>query len=97
MLSTEPLPIEEFVAMELATPQARAIMNTWPLPPEKVEAVVLQYFQSLGIYTVAAFGQKEVLKKQLIGYLRSSTELADMIEKARRASLKEERRNKGEA
>ena len=97
MLSTEPLPIEEFVAMELATPQARAIMNTWPLPPEKVEAVVLQYFQSLGIYTVAAFGQKEALKKQLIGYLRSSTELADMIEKARRASLKEERRNKGEA
>ncbi|NDE13881.1 hypothetical protein EBZ80_03020 [bacterium] len=97
MLSTESLPIEEFVSMQMASPQARAIMNTWPLPPERVEIVVLQYFQSLGIYTVAPFGQKEVLKEQLLRYLVSSTELADMIEKARRASLKEERRNKGEA
>lgn len=92
MLSTESLPIEEFVALELATPQARTIMNTWPLPPEKVEVVVTNYFQSLGIYSVAPFAQKEVLKGQLLRYLESSTELADMIDKARRASLKEERR-----
>ena len=40
MLSTESLPIEEFVAMELATPHARTLMGAWPLPPEKVEVVV---------------------------------------------------------
>ncbi len=95
MLSTESLPIDEFVALELSTPQARAIMSSWPLPPEKVEAVVTQYFQSLGIYAVQPFAQKVVLKAQLLRYLVSSTELADIIEKARRASLKEERK-KGE-
>ena len=95
MLSIEPLPIEEFVNIELATKEARQIMSTWPLPPEKVEVVLTRYFRSLGIITVQPFAQKEVLKEQLLRYLRTSTELADMIDKARRASLKEERR-KGE-
>ncbi|MEY4630230.1 MAG: hypothetical protein RIQ81_350 [Pseudomonadota bacterium] len=95
MLSLEPLPIEEFVGLELATPAARQIMATWPLPPEKVEVVVTRYFRSMGILTVQPFAQKEVLKEQLLRYLRTSTELADIIDKARRASLKEERR-KGE-
>ena len=92
MLSTESLPIEEFVAMELATQHARTLMSAWPLPPEKVEVVVTHYFQSLGIYSVQPCAQKEVLKAQLLRYLESSTELSEMIEKARRASLKEERR-----
>jgi hypothetical protein len=95
MLSLEPLPIEEFVHMELLTIEARRIMSSWPLPPEKVEAIVVKYFRSLGIIIVQPFGQKEVLKEQLLRYLRTSTELADMIDKARRASLREERR-KGE-
>jgi hypothetical protein len=95
MLSTETVPVEEFVSVEFTTPEVRNLMATWPLPPEQVEVVVINHFRSLGIYRVHPFQQKTVLKAELLRYLETSTELAEMIDKARRASLKEERR-KGE-
>lgn len=95
MLSVETISIEEFIANELLTPQAKTIMVDWPLPPERVQSHVIDYFRSLGIYTVNPIAQKNVLKDHLLRYLVTSKDLADMIENARRASLKEEQR-KGE-
>lgn len=92
MLSVETISIEEFVRSELASPRAKVIMADWPLPPEQVQSHVIDYFRSLGIYTVQPLAQKNVLKDRLLRYLVSSKELAGMIDKARRASLKDEQR-----
>ena len=94
MLNAEVVPIEVFVSQVLATKAALSITDSWPLKSEVVMQVVVKHFQDCGMYTVSPFGQHNVVKEEVLFFLKNSTQIIEMIEKAKKAAAAAAQRGK---
>lgn len=86
MQNVESIPIEIFVAQEMATKAAMQIIENWPLKSEAIFNVVIKHFHDIGIYRVEPFGQNVVVRQELLLFLKNSSQILDMIDKAKRAA-----------
>lgn len=86
MRNTEDVPVEIFVTQVIATKPAMQITENWPLKAEVILQVVIKHFHDLGIYRVAPLGQSEAMRDEVLHFLRNSTTIIDMIDKAKKAA-----------
>lgn len=86
MLNVEPVPIEVFVVQVMSTKEAQQITDNWPLKSEAILSVVIKHFHDLGVFQIKPFGQDDVMRQELLFFLRNSPQILDMIDKAKRAA-----------
>ncbi|MCX6116964.1 MAG: hypothetical protein NT027_05445 [Proteobacteria bacterium] len=86
MQNVESIPIEVFVVQVMATKVAMQIVENWPLKSEAILAILVKHFNDLGIYQVNPFGQADVVKEEILFFLKNSPQILEMIAKAKKAA-----------
>jgi len=86
MQNVEAIPVEIFVVQELAKKSATQIIENWPLKSEAIVNVVVKHFHDLGIYRIEPFAHSEVMRGELLHFLRNSPQILEMIDKAKKAA-----------
>ncbi len=86
MQNVESIPIEVFVVQVMGTKVANQIVENWPLKSEAILSIVIKHFNDLGIYQVNPFGQADVIRDEILYFLKNSPQLLEMIAKAKKAA-----------
>lgn len=86
MLNVEPVPIEVFVTQILSTKSALVIIESWPLKLEAIQIVVIKHFHDIGIYNVHPIAQNDVIHAQILSFLKNSSQILEMIDRAKKAA-----------
>jgi hypothetical protein len=84
---TEKVPTEVFVIQVMATKSARQIMDDWPIKPEMLVHIVTKHIRDLNIYHVHPGGQDALIRQEILFFLKNSSIILEMIDKAKRAAM----------
>jgi hypothetical protein len=93
-MNTEKVPVEVFIQQVLATKAAQQIIDQWPIKAEVVLQIVIRHLNDMGIYMVNPVGQDPVVRKEIIFFLKNSSAIMDLIDKAKRAAAAAAQRGK---
>jgi hypothetical protein len=85
-MNNEQVPVEVFVQQVMATKPALAITDQWPIKAEMVVQIVIKHLNDIGIFHVAPGGQDHTIRQEILFFLRNSSTIMDLIEKAKRAA-----------
>ncbi len=94
MGNVESVPVELFVTQVLSMKVALNITDSWPLKQEAIQNAVIKHLNDIGIYTVKPFGQGDIVKKEILFFLKHSSLILDLIDKAKRAAAAAAQRGK---
>lgn len=95
-MNTEKVPVDVFVLQVMATKAARNIMDDWPIKPEMLVSIVTKHLKDLNIYTVSPAGQDELIRKEILFFLKNSSVILEIIEKAKQAAYVAAERGKSD-
>ena len=93
-MNTEKVPVEIFVQQVLSTKSAQRIIDQWPVKAENILQIVTKHLNDIGIYMVAPAGQDKVVQKSILFFLNNSTQIIEMIDKAKQAAALAAQRGK---
>jgi hypothetical protein len=86
MINNEKVPVEIFVNQVMATKPALAITDQWPIKAEMVIQIVIRHLNDLGFYHVMPGGQDHVIRKEILFFLKNSSTIMELIDKAKKAA-----------
>jgi hypothetical protein len=93
-MNTEKVPVEIFVLQVLSMKAAQRISDQWPVKAENILHLVTKHLNDIGIYMVAPAGQDKVVQKEILFFLANSTQIVEMIDKAKQAAALAAQRGK---
>ena len=85
-MNTEKVPVEIFVQQVMATKAAMAVTDQWPIKSEMVIQIVIKHLNDIGIFHVSPGGQDHTIRQEILFFLRNSSLIMELIEKAKRAA-----------
>ena len=96
-MNTEKVPAAVFIQQVLATKAAQNIIDQWPIKVEIVLQIVTKHLNDMGLYMVNPVGQDPVVRKEIIFFLKNSSAIMELIDKAKRAAAIAAQRGKSTA
>ncbi len=85
-MNFEKVPVEIFTQQVLQSKPAMQITDQWPLKIEVVQQVVIKHLLEIGIYMVNPVGQEQLIRKEILYFLKNSAVILEMIDKAKKAA-----------
>jgi hypothetical protein len=85
-MNTEKVPTEVFVMQVMSTKAARRIIDDWPIKPEQLVNIALKHLKDLNIFQVAPGEHEEIVRNEILFFLKNSSVILEMINKARHAA-----------
>lgn len=95
-MNTEKVPTDIFVMQVLSTKAARRIIDDWPIKPEQLVSIAIKHLKDLNIYQVTPGQHEEIVRNEILFFLKNSSVILEMINKARHAAYLAAQRGRSE-
>ncbi len=94
-MNYEPQPIQVYLTQRYMTSVVQKIVDGWRIEPQLVVDKMLEHFREMGIFVVP-FKQDELIIRSLIRYLRTSPDIARLVQRSRSEELRRQRNRHSE-
>lgn len=86
-MNTEKVPVDVFVMQVMATKAARRIFDDWPIKPEQLLSIIIKHLKDLNIFQVGPGEHEKIVRDEILFFLKNSSVILEMINKARHAAF----------